>query len=103
MPQEAGGWIGLRGEDRLSVRLLVRFGDGRETVIRPHFPIRFEKVLPLKVDWLDFVRIAEVAHLLKEKGQGDLGRFFAGGHPVFAGGGRRSVGVDQSSQAAEGI
>jgi hypothetical protein len=69
MPQEAGGWIGLRGEDRLSVRLLVRFGDGRETVIRPHFPIRFEKVLPLKVDWLDFVRIAEVAHLLKEKGK----------------------------------
>jgi hypothetical protein len=69
MPQEAGGWIGLRGEDRLSVRLLVRFVDGRETVIRLNFPIRFEKVLPLKVDWLDFVRIAEVAHLLKEKGK----------------------------------
>jgi len=69
MPQEAGGWIGLRGEDGLSVRLLVRFKDGREMVIRPHFPVRFEKVLPLKVDWLDFVRIAEVAHLLKEKGK----------------------------------
>ncbi len=69
MPQEAGGWIGLRGEDELSVRLLVRFVDGRETVIRPHFPVRFERVLPLKVDWLDFVRIAEVAHLLKEKGK----------------------------------
>jgi len=69
MPQEAGGWIGLRGEDGLSARLLVRFVDGRETVIRLHFPVRFEKVLPLKVDWLDFVRIAEVAHLLKEKGK----------------------------------
>jgi hypothetical protein len=69
MPYQAGGWIGLRGEDGLSVRLLVRFKDGRETVVRPHFPVRFEKVLPLKVDWLDFVRIAEVAHLLKEKGK----------------------------------
>jgi hypothetical protein len=69
MPYQAGGWIGLRGEDGLSVRLLVRFVDGRETVIRLHFPVRFERVLPLKVDWLDFVRIAEVAHLLKEKGK----------------------------------
>ncbi len=69
MPQEAGGWIGVRGEDGLSVKLLFRFGDGREMVIRPQFPVRFEKVLPLKVDWLDFVRIAEVAHLLKEKGK----------------------------------
>ena len=69
MPYQAGGWIGLRGEDGLSVRLLVRFVDGKETVIRPRFPVRFERVLPLKVDWLDFVRIAEVAHLLKEKGK----------------------------------
>jgi hypothetical protein len=64
-----GGWVGLRGEDGLSVRLLVRFKDGRETVVRPHFSVRFERVLPLKVDWLDFVRIAEGAHLLKEKGK----------------------------------
>jgi len=69
MPYQAGGWIGLRGEDGLSVRLLVRFVDGKETVIRPRFPVRFERVLPLKVDWLDFVRIAEVAHLLKKKGK----------------------------------
>ncbi|MFA0781925.1 MAG: hypothetical protein YYHSYBAR_000316 [Candidatus Fervidibacter sacchari] len=69
MPYQVGGWIGLRGEDGLSVRLLVRFVDGKETVIRPRFPVRFERVLPLKVDWLDFVRIAEVAHLLKEKGK----------------------------------
>jgi len=69
IPKEADGWVGLQGEDGLSVRLLVRFGDGKETVIRPHFPVHFEKVLPLKVDWLDFVRIAEVAHLLREKGK----------------------------------
>jgi hypothetical protein len=61
--------LGCEAKIGLSVRLLVRFGDGRETVIRPHFPIRFERVLPLKVDWLDFIRIAEVAHLLKEKGK----------------------------------
>ena len=68
MPYQVGGWIGLQGEEGLSVRLLVRFRDGKETVIRPNFPVRFERVLPLKVDWLDFVRIAEVGHLLKERG-----------------------------------
>lgn len=69
IPYQMGGWVGVKGQDGLSIRLLVRFDDGSETVIRPHFPVLFEKVLPLKVDWLDFVRIAEVAHLLKVKGK----------------------------------
>lgn len=69
IPYQAGGWVGLKGQDGLSVRLLVRFGDGKEEIIHPNFPLRFERVLPLKVDWLDFVRIAEVANLLKAKGK----------------------------------
>ncbi|MGQ9463000.1 MAG: hypothetical protein ACUVTP_08425 [Candidatus Fervidibacter sp.] len=63
------GWLGLKGQDGLYLRLLVRFMDGKEKLIRFQFPCRFERVLPLKVDWLDFVRIAEVAHLLGEKGK----------------------------------
>jgi len=63
------GWLGLRGQDGLSLRLLVRFVDGREQLFPCQFPCRFERVLPLKVDWLDFLRIAEVAHLLKERGK----------------------------------
>lgn len=69
IPYQEGGWIGIKGQDGLSVRLLVRFVDGSEMLIRPHFPVRFERILPLKVDWLDFIRIAEVAHLLKVKGK----------------------------------
>jgi hypothetical protein len=69
IPYQAGGWVGLKGQDGLSVRLLVRFGDGKEEIIHPNFPLRFERVLPLKVDWLDFVRIAKVSNLLKAKGK----------------------------------
>ena len=69
IPYQEGGWVGVKGQDGLFVRLLVRFADGTETVIRPHFSAHFEKVLPLKVDWLDFIRIAEVAHLLRVKGK----------------------------------
>ncbi|MFN3421983.1 MAG: hypothetical protein ACK40X_09705, partial [Armatimonadota bacterium] len=64
IPYQEGGWVGVKGQDGLFVRLLVRFSDGSETIIRPNFPVHFEKVLPLKVDWLDFIRIAEVANLL---------------------------------------
>lgn len=69
IPYQEEGWVGVKGQDGLFVRLLVRFSDGSETVIRPNFSVRFERVLPLKVDWLDFIRIAEVANLLKEKGR----------------------------------
>ncbi len=68
IPQQ-DGWVGVKGQDGLSVRLLVRFADGSEAVVRPHFAVRFERLLPLKVDWLDFVRIAEVANLLRERGK----------------------------------
>ena len=63
------GWLGLKGQDGLSVRLLVRFVDGKEQLFPCQFPCRFERVLPLKVDWLDFIRIAEVAQLLEGKGK----------------------------------
>ncbi|MEM2691548.1 MAG: hypothetical protein QXS01_05570 [Candidatus Bathyarchaeia archaeon] len=69
IPHQMGGWVGIKGQDGLSLRLLIRFEDGNETLIRPNFPTQFDRVLPLKVDWLDFIRIAEVAHLLKEKGK----------------------------------
>ncbi|MEM2568035.1 MAG: hypothetical protein QXH20_06150 [Candidatus Bathyarchaeia archaeon] len=69
VPYQEGGWVGVKGQDGLSVKLLVRFDDGSEMVVRPHFPVYFEKVLPLKVDWLDFIRIAEIANLLKAKGK----------------------------------
>lgn len=69
IPYQYGGWVGVKGQDGLSIRLLIRFVDGSEMLVRPHFPTRFERVLPLKVDWLDFIRIAEVDNLLKAKGK----------------------------------
>ncbi len=69
IPYQKGGWVGVKGQDGLFVRLLVRFEDGSETLILPNFPVQFERVLPLKIDWLDFIRIAEVANLLKVKGK----------------------------------
>jgi len=69
IPYQGGGWVGVKGQDGVTVRLIVRFVDGKEMFVQPYFPVRFERVLPLKVDWLDFIRIAEVANLLKVKGK----------------------------------
>ncbi len=87
IPYQADGWVGVKGQDGLFVKLLVRFDDGSEKVVRPHFPVYFEKVLPLKVDWLDFVRIAEVANLLKEKGKEIWEGFSLEGIPFLLEGG----------------
>lgn len=69
IPYQPEGWVSLKGQDGLSIKLVIRFIDGDEVLLYPHFPVHFERILPLKVDWLDFVRLAEVAHLLASKGK----------------------------------
>ena len=45
-PYQDGGWIWVKGLDGLYVRLLVRFMDGKEVLVRLNFPIHFERILP---------------------------------------------------------
>ncbi|MCC6443790.1 MAG: hypothetical protein IT210_10095 [Armatimonadetes bacterium] len=68
LPHHPQGWISVRGDEGLRFRLIIIYTNGHQERIEPAYSAKIGKVLPLAVDWLDFVRIAEAAHLLESKG-----------------------------------
>ncbi len=69
LPEKEGTFLGVPARDRLSLRLEVTEADGqRQSVELKPVDVRWGAMPPLRIDWLDLIRIAEVRKLVREKG-----------------------------------
>lgn len=69
IPQQERSWLGVRPEEGLSFRVVLRLADGQR-VEAPLHPdgCRLFPMAPLRVNWLDLVRIEEARRLLRALG-----------------------------------
>ncbi len=70
LPGVDGYWMGVHAKEGLWLSYEIETEDGRRVTLRPRLPrVRVDEVQELKIDWLDLIRIAEVVHFLRQKGE----------------------------------
>jgi hypothetical protein len=68
-PHAPGKFIGVPARDGLPLSVEVTRTDGqRQRINLQPLDVRWGALPPLRIDWLDFLRIAELRHLLRVKG-----------------------------------
>ncbi|MCS6862790.1 MAG: hypothetical protein NZT92_21000, partial [Abditibacteriales bacterium] len=100
-PQEEGKFIGVPARDGMPIQVEVTWASGRRQMVGLiPFDVRWGALPPLRVDWLDFLRIAEVRRLLREKGDQIWKGFRADRVPFLLEGDRQWILVDHPKPPA---